>query len=44
MFLKADGYASDAYCVTVQPGIDHAFAVLVVIALDELYHDPMIRG
>jgi hypothetical protein len=30
---------SDTYCVTVQPGIDQVFAVLVIVALDELYHD-----
>lgn len=32
-------FGADSYCVHAHPGIDHVFAALSVIALDELYHD-----
>lgn len=30
---------ADSYCLNIQPGVDKVFLSLVVIALDELYHD-----
>jgi len=30
---------ADSYCIKIQPGVDQAFVSLIVIALDELYHE-----
>ena len=34
MFMGAD-----SYCIDIQPGVDLVFVSLLVVALDELYHD-----
>ena len=30
---------ADSYCIDIQPGVDLVFVSLLVVALDELYHD-----
>lgn len=32
---------ADRYCIDVEPGVDLAFICLIVLALDELYHEPV---